>query len=58
MIKNQFIRLRDGDGFWSQNHLFSDEQLDDIGNTTLADIIVRNTKIKRNEIDGSAFYVN
>ncbi len=55
IIKKQFTHLRDGDHFWYENHVFSDEQLNELENTTLADIIARNTKIKANEMGDSAF---
>ena len=42
ILADQFQRLRDGDRFWYQRE-FSGRQLDQINNTTLADIIARNT---------------
>jgi len=46
VIKDQFERLRDGDRFWYQEN-FSGDLLDELENTTLADIIRRNTKITK-----------
>jgi hypothetical protein len=42
IIADQFTRLRDGDRFWYEN-VFSGRQLDQIRNTTLADIIRRDS---------------
>ncbi|MGY8771236.1 MAG: peroxidase family protein [Pirellulales bacterium] len=44
VIVDQFERLRDGDRFWYQN-TFSGEQLQRIDNTSLADIIKRNSNV-------------
>ena len=44
ILVNQFTRLRDGDRFWYQNTL-SGQELRRIENTTLADVIQRNTDI-------------
>jgi len=44
IIANQFERLRDGDRMWYQN-IFKGSQLATIQNTTLADIIERNTQL-------------
>lgn len=45
IIADQFQRLRDGDRFWYQN-VFSGRQLRMIENTSLADVIQRNTDIE------------
>lgn len=45
IIIDQFERLRDGDRFWYQN-IMSGEELRQIENTTLADIIERNSGIE------------
>jgi hypothetical protein len=42
ILADQFQRIRDGDRFWYQRE-FSGRQLEEINNTTLADIIARNT---------------
>ena len=44
IIIDQFQRLRDGDRFWYEN-VFSGEALKEINNTTLADVIERNSEI-------------
>jgi peroxidase len=57
ILVDQFTRLRDGDRFWYQNDLFfTGDQLIEIENTTLADIIRRNTKIG-NELSDDVFRV-
>ncbi len=53
ILKDQFERLRDGDRFWYQ-HAFSRRQVAKLENTTLADIIRRNTPIKH-EIPDNVF---
>lgn len=45
VMVDQFIRLRDGDSFWSENRDFSAEELDALWSTTLSDVILRNTDI-------------
>jgi hypothetical protein len=42
ILSNQFERLRDGDRYWFEN-VFSGRQLAQLENTTLADVIRRNT---------------
>ena len=44
IIADQFQRIRDGDRFWYEN-VFSGKQLAEIDDTTLADVIERNTGI-------------
>ena len=44
IIIDQFQRLRDGDRFWYEN-VFSGEALNEINNTTLADVIERNSEV-------------
>ncbi len=44
ILIDQFTRLRDGDRFWYEN-IFTGQELEDIRNTTLKDIIERNTDI-------------
>ncbi len=45
ILADQFTRLRDGDRFWYQR-VFSGAQLASLENTTLADIIERNTGVR------------
>lgn len=54
IIGDQFLRLRDGDRFWYQ-HMFTGSMLLELENTTLTEIIERNTKIQSSEIGFSAF---
>jgi peroxidase len=44
IVADQFTRLRDGDRYWYEN-IFSGRQLRSIENTSLADVIARNTSI-------------
>lgn len=44
IIVDQFERIRDGDRFWYEG-IFSGQQLRDINQTTLADVIERNTEL-------------
>ena len=45
ILVDQFTRLRDGDSFWYQE-IFQGRELREIENTTLADVIERNTDIE------------
>lgn len=56
VLKNQFEALRDGDRFWYQRSL-SRSGLRSFANTRLADVIRRNTTIKR-EIHQDVFHVH
>ena len=56
ILKEQFEALRDGDRFWYQN-VFTGEALPELEDTTLADIIRRNTKIKK-EIQDNVFLLD
>lgn len=53
VIVDQFERLRDGDRFWYQN-LLSGRELAEVENTTLSDIIERNTGIT--DLRDNVFY--
>ena len=53
IIADQFNRLRDGDRFWYQRDIGDQLLLTQIENTTLADIILRNTDI--NHIQDNVF---
>lgn len=56
ILRDQFLRLRDGDRFWYQNHL--DRELQRlVEQQTLSKIIRRNTEIIR-EVQDEAFRVN
>lgn len=56
VFKQQFEALRDGDRFWYQTTL-NRRQTNQVENTSLADIIRRNTEIS-NEIGNDVFHVN
>lgn len=56
IIKTQFEALRDGDRYWYEWSM-SIEDIVEIDNTTLADVIRRNTTIDT-EIDDDVFHVN
>ena len=53
VLSEQFTSLRDGDRFWYEL-VFSGSQLQELQETTLADIIRRNTKIRK-EIQDNVF---
>lgn len=56
VLKQQFEAVRDGDRFWYQNNMFSQEELEALEQTTLADVIRRNTRIG-SEIQDNVFLV-
>jgi Animal haem peroxidase. len=56
IIARQFQALRDGDRFWYENQGFDKDTLNDIKNTTLADIIERNTDTDYDQDDVFTFY--
>ena len=59
ILVEQFTRLRDGDRFWYQNDQFLTSNPDlmaEVENTTLADIIQRNTSIG-DELQGNVFII-
>jgi len=56
IIARQFVALRDGDRFWFENQGLDPATLSAIRNTTLADIILRNTKTRYIQHDVFAFY--
>ena len=53
IIVDQFSRLRDGDRYWYQNSLPADA-VREIQNTSLADIVRRNTQVKN--LQGDVFF--
>jgi hypothetical protein len=55
ILIDQFTRLRDGDRFWYQSSL-SENMLRNVENTTLADIIRRNTGLTK--LQGDVFFFN
>jgi len=55
IIVNQFTRLRDGDRFWYENSL-SRDLIREVQNTTLADIIRRNTNLTK--LQANVFFFN
>ncbi len=58
ILVDQFTRLRDGDRFWYEaNVVLSEEERDTIRNTTLADIIRRNTGLGTTDIAVDVFHV-
>ena len=57
IIAMQFEALRDGDRFWFENQGFDSKTLSEIKNTTLADIILRNTDTKHIQDDVFVTYV-
>lgn len=54
VMREQFEALRDGDRFWYEN-VFSGSELAELDNTTLADVIIRNTSINAGEIPANVF---
>ena len=56
IVADQFIALRDHDRFWWKRDLTKAEKAM-VRRTRLSDVIVRNTKIKRNQIPENVFYV-
>jgi len=45
IMRDQFMRLRDGDRFWYQNGMFNAQQLARIESTRLSDIMMRTTGV-------------
>ena len=56
IIAMQFEDLRDGDRFWYQNQGFDQQTLATINNTTLSDIIMRNTDTDFMQPDAFVYY--
>jgi Ca2+-binding RTX toxin-like protein len=56
IIAQQFENLRDGDRFWFENQGFDAKTLNQIENTTLSDIIARDTDTKNIQPDAFVFY--
>jgi len=45
IVGDQFARIRDGDRFWYENGMFEVEWLDHVRQSTLSEIVMRNTTI-------------
>lgn len=57
-LKEQFTRLRDGDRFWFENdNALTDAEKADIRNTTLADVIRRNTVLSAATVPDDVFHL-
>lgn len=59
IIRDQFERLRDSDRFWfenRQNGLFTEEEIQEIYNTTLRDIIRETTEISDRWLQQNVFF--
>jgi peroxidase len=56
IIAMQFEDLRDGDRFWYQNQGFDQQTLATINNTTLSDVIMRNTDTDFMQPDAFVYY--
>ena len=56
ILVDQFTRLRDGDRFWYANDAFTEDEIEDLEATTLADVILRNTT--RSALASDAFVVS
>ncbi|MCJ2082283.1 peroxidase family protein [Methylobacterium sp. J-090] len=56
IVGSQFDRLRDGDRLWYENDQFDRQTLNDIRQTTLSDIITRNTDTRHIQDDAFTFY--
>ena len=54
VILDQFLRLRDGDPYWSENSGLSERELEKLWSTTLADIVERNGDV--DAIQDAIFY--
>ena len=54
VVLDQFLRIRDGDPFWSEGSELPDGELDKLWSTTLADIIERNGDVEA--IQDEVFY--
>ena len=58
VLKNQFIKLRDGDRFYYENDpALSDEEKTEIRQTKLSDIIIRNTQWTSADIRSDIFHL-
>ncbi len=46
IVRDQFVRIRDGDPFWSQDRGFHPDELEDLWATSLSDVILRNSDVQ------------
>uniref|UniRef100_A0A0K0DSC4 NAD(P)H oxidase (H2O2-forming) n=1 Tax=Strongyloides stercoralis TaxID=6248 RepID=A0A0K0DSC4_STRER len=61
IIRDQFLRLRDGDRFWfenRQNGIFTEDEIEEIKSITLSKILRATTNIEEDEIQDNVFIFN
>ncbi len=51
IVRDEFLRVRDGDRLWYENNQFSPAELAELDSTRLSDVILRNTSIVRVQRD-------
>lgn len=56
IIAQQFQNLRDGDRYWFENQIFDRETLNNIKQTSLSDLILRNTDTINMQNDAFVYY--
>lgn len=56
IVADQFMAIRDGDPFWSQNSELSQSEIDRLWDTTLADVIERNSDVDAIQDDALIAY--
>jgi len=57
-LHDQFLRLRDGDRFWFElDPGLNEDTKNSIRNTTLSDVIIRNTTLTSSEIQNDVFHL-
>lgn len=58
IIRDQFVRTRDGDRYWYEiDPALTEEMKEEIRNTKLSDVIIRNTKWTSNDIREDVFHI-
>uniref|UniRef100_G3TTY1 NAD(P)H oxidase (H2O2-forming) n=1 Tax=Loxodonta africana TaxID=9785 RepID=G3TTY1_LOXAF len=58
IVLDQFVRLRDGDRYWfenTRNGLFSEEEIEEIRNTSLRDVLVAITDVNPSSLQPNVF---